>query len=536
MEEFIEMPLAQPSHSATSIVGTPRDMIADASKLQRTGHLAEAERICRQILEIDPGHADSMHLLGVIAYQTGRLGDACELIGKALAIDDQNAGYHSNLGMVLMAQGKLDHAATCYERALAIWPDFVAARLNLGSVFHAQGKFDEAQACCERVLALDPTLAQAHSSLGAVLQAQGKLNEALLCSERAVALNPDLAEAHHNLGRLLRTLGRPDEALASFRCAIALQPNYAQAHFSESMMLLLRGDFASGWPGYERRWQSVDQNTPQRAYSQPLWRGEATDRVLIWGEQGVGDEIMFAGLIPDVLRTGTRCILDCDARLKPLFARSFPQVDVVTGHSPDQPGELKFSAHLPSASLPGLFRTSTAAFASTTSPYLFADSNERERFRAAYADGRRLVGLAWQTNSPQSGQIRSIDLSLLAPLFAHDGIQWISLQYGSHDALEAQASAAAAPIFVDRSVDQLSDMDQFAAQVAAMDLVITIDNSTAHLAAALGIPVWLLLPFAPDWRWQEQREDSPWYPTMRLFRQPAFGDWQSVVQRVLHSL
>ena len=179
-----------------------------------------------------------------------------------------------------------------------------------------------------------------------------------------------------------------------------------------------------------------------------------------------------------------------------------------------------------------MFRPSSASFAATTSPYLIANPTERERFRARYADGRPLVGLAWYTRNQKTGRDRSIDLSLLAPLFERTDIQWVSLQYGDHDALEKQAATANAPIFIDRSVDQLADIDIFAAQIAALDLVITIDNSTAHLAGALGVPVWVLLPFARDWRWLQLREDSPWYPTMRLFRQPQRGDWQSVIQKV----
>jgi hypothetical protein len=225
-------------------------------------------------------------------------------------------------------------------------------------------------------------------------------------------------------------------------------------------------------------------------------------------------------------------MLDCDARLKPLFARSFPDIDVVSGHDPGHDPELDIAAHLPSGSLPGLFRSTNAAFASTTSPYLIADSVQRERFRARYADGRRLVGLAWQTNNRKTGHSRSNDLSWFAPLFARTDIRWISLQYGDYDVLEAQAAAASAPILIDRSVNQLSDIDTFAAQIAALDLVVTIDNSTAHLAGALGVPTWVLLPFAPDWRWLQIGEDSLWYPTMRLFRQLKLGDWQSVVQRV----
>jgi ADP-heptose:LPS heptosyltransferase len=183
-----------------------------------------------------------------------------------------------------------------------------------------------------------------------------------------------------------------------------------------------------------------------------------------------------------------------------------------------------------------LFRANSAAFASTMSPYLVADPVEKERFRTSYADGRKLVGLAWHTKNRKTGRNRSIDLSLFTSVIARPDIRSISLQYGDHHTLEEQAAAAGAPIFIDRSVDQFSNIDAFAAQIAAMDLVITIDNSTAHLAGALGVPTWLLLPFAPDWRWLQAREDSPWYPTLRLFRQTKRGDWQPVMQSVRSSL
>jgi hypothetical protein len=301
----------------------------------------------------------------------------------------------------------------------------------------------------------------------------------------------------------------------------------AEAATSEASVLLLQGDFAAGWQGSERRWETKDHDTPQRHYPWPRWKGEhlASGQLLLWGEQGIGDEIMFAGLIPDAIRSGNRCVLDCDARRKPLFSRSFPGVDVVTG-----------VAHLPSGSLPGLFRTSSAAFAATTSPYLVADPLAQARFRARYDDGRKLVGLAWHTKNKNTGRMRSIDLSLLASLLNRPGIQWVSLQYGDYDSLEEQVTAANVPILIDDEVDQLANIDDFAAQIAAMDLVITIDNSTAHLAGALGVPTWVLLPFVPDWRWLQTRDDSPWYPTIRLFRQTKLEDWRSVVQRVESAL
>jgi len=440
--------------------------LREALEHHRAGRLVEAEARYQQILDIDPGHADSLHLLGMIAYQSGHAEAAARLIGKAIAIKGDAASYHSNLGNVFESQGKLAEAGACYQRALMLKPDLAEAHLNLGNIFRAQGDSESS----------------------------------LVCFRRALALNPDLAEAAA----------------------------------AEARALLLRGEFASGWRSFERRWQTREFDTPMRAHPQPHWKGErlAAGRLLLWGEQGIGDEIMFAGLVPDALRTGNPCVLDCDARLKALFARSFPEVDVVSGFDPGAHPELEIAAHLPTGSLPALYRASSAAFAATTSPYLLADPLAREQFRARYADGRRLVGLAWHTKNKKTGRSRSIELSTLAPLFALPGIRWVSLQYGDHGALEEQAAAAGAPVLIDREVDQLADIDRFAAQIAAMDLAITIDNSTAHLAGALGVPTWVLLPFAPDWRWLLEREDCPWYPSVRLFRQEKLGDWQSVVTRV----
>lgn len=507
-------------------------MLRNALRHHENGQKMEAERIYRQILEIDAHHADSLHLLGVIAFQDGRHQDAVEMIRKAIAINPRAGFYYSNLGNALQAQGKPKEAIECYQHSLRLAPGLADVHINLGNVLQAEGQLDDAVACFKRALALRPGCAEAYNNLGNALQEQDRPDEAVACYERALAQKPDYATAHYNLGCVLRALGDLDGALAQHRKALQIQPDYHRARFGEAITQLLGGDLAIGWRNFERRWQTEDHDTPRRTYPQPLWKGDklSSGRLFIWGEQGVGDEIMFAGLMPDVLRTGNRCILECDARLQPLFARSFPEVDVVSRDAPAHP---EFTAHLPSGSLPSLFRNCPADFADTA-PYLIADPEQREKFRGRYSDGRRLIGLAWHTKNKRTGRSRSIDLSLFAPLFANPEIRCVSLQYGDHNALKAQI--ADAPLLIDREVDQLSNMDLFAAQVAAMDAVITIDNSTAHLAGALGIPVSVLLPFASDWRWQMEREDSPWYPSMRLFRQPRLRDWQSVIERVRQAL
>ena len=555
-------------------------MLRTAIGHHRAGRVAEAESVYRQILAIDARHADSLHLLGMIAYQGGRSEAAIAMIQKAIAIDKTKAAYHSNLGTVFHAQGRLDEAAQCYQRAVTLQPDLATAHYNLGNVFHAQLNLEEAATCYERALLLEPTLAEAHYNLGNVLQANGnledavacykqalaiepgkyealhnlgnafqsqaKLKDAMACYEQALNIQPDYAKAHFSLGSVFHALGDIEEALGRYRTALALEPDFAEAAFAESLVQLLRGEFADGWRKYEWRWQTKEHTPPMRAYAQPLWKGEklAAGRLLIWGEQGVGDEVMFAGLIPDAVRTGNPCVIDCDARLRPLFARSFPDVEVVSsrstgricGDDPMRRQELAITAHAPSGSLPGLFRASPSAFANTTSPYLRADAAARASFRERYDDGRRLVGLTWNTNNPKTGRTRSIDLTVFAPLFARSDIRWISLQYGDPSWLENQGAAARVLLVIDRSVDQFRDIDDFAAQISAIDLVITIDNSTAHLAGALGIPTWVLLPLAADWRWLQSREDSPWYPSVRLFRQRRIGDWQSVIEEVQGAL
>jgi Flp pilus assembly protein TadD len=434
--------------------------------------------------------------------------------------------------------GQMIEAEEIYRRVLARDPDHADALHLLGMVAYQTGRIPLALELIRKAIAVHPSAASYHSNLGNVLQAQDDLEEAAASYRRALALKPGLPEVHVNLGNVLQALGDVNSALREFRRALALKADLPEARVAEAMALLLQGDFAAGWEDFEARWQTRDYDTPMRAYPQPLWDGQslASGRLLVWGEQGVGDEIMFAGLVPDVVRAGNSLVLECDRRLVPLFERSFPNVSVVSSYDPERDRELQVAAHLPSGSLPRIFRANHNAFAATTAPYLAADPAERERFRDGYAGGKPAVGLAWHTRSEKKGRRRSMDLSFFAPLFEIPGLRWVSLQYGDPALLESQVRTAGAPVLIDRSVDQFADIDRFAAQVAAMDLVMTIDNSAAHLAAALGVPTWLLLPFAPNWRWQLGTSVSPWYPTMRIFRQSNFGGWDSVLHDVRAAL
>jgi tetratricopeptide (TPR) repeat protein len=499
----------------------------------REGRAAEAERGYRQVLDEDPNHADSLHLLGMIAYEAGDCDAAIERIRRAIEINPRASSYHLNLGNVLQHLSLARDAGTCYLRALMIKPDLVEAQVNLAHLFLAAKDTGNAIDWYQRALALRPEMPEVHKKLGDAYRVELKTELAIAAYRRAIALQPGYADALHELGVMLRANRDLDGALAVFREALRAEPDHPRAGFAMALLLLLQRKFREGWAAYECRWSSADHATPMRAYPQPAWRGESMEgSLLLWPEQGIGDEIMFSSAVPDVIRTGTHCILECDVRLQPLFVRSFPEVEVISDREAGFNPARGIVAQLPLGSLPGLYRRKWSEFASSSSPYLRADTTRREQYRSRYANGERTVGLSWFSNNAKTGENRSMDLALFGPLFAVPGMRFISLQYGNLAELEAEIAALGSKIFVDPEVDQLRDMDEFAAQIAAIDLVITIDNTTAHLAGALGVPVWLLLPFAPDWRWPEFGGGNPWYPSMRVFQQPERGDWSSVVAEV----
>ena len=517
--------------------------------LQAQGRLDVAAVAYQHAIERNPNLAEAHMNLGTVRQAQGRAPEAAASFRRALALRPDLAEAAMNLGNILQDEDRLAEAAVSHEQALRARPDFAEAHYNLGNVRYSQQLIHEAAACYERAIQLKPDLPEAHYALGNARQAQNELAAAEASFRRALALRPTYAEAHYNLACVLQQRVRIPDALPHFQQAVDLKPGYAQARFGLALAQLQNGDLEQGWRNYESRWQSSDHDTPNRNYPQPLWTGEplAHGRLLLWGEQGVGDEIMFAGLVPDAVRTGNRITLDCDPRLNPLFARSFPAVDVVSSAAP--PGAAAESApapsplpavgvsvQLPTGSLPGLFRINRPISPADLEPYLVADPVVTDQFRSRYADGRRLVGVAWKTRNQKTGNRRSVDLAALALLFALPGIRWISLQYGDLDALEAEADAAGVELLIDHSVDPFKDIDRFAAQVAAMDQVLTIDNSTAHLAGALGMPTLLLLPYAANWRWLLDRPDNLWYGSMRLYRQPSPGAWLPAIEAVRAAL
>jgi predicted O-linked N-acetylglucosamine transferase (SPINDLY family) len=501
-------------------------LLAEALREYDAGRLREAEMLLREILTLDANHADGLHLLGLITHRDGQYDAAAEWIRKAIAANGKVAAYYSNLGNALQAQGSLDEAVAQYKQALELHPKYAVACHNLGCALQAQRKWDEAATYYERGIALDPGRVEAHVNLDICLREQGRLEEAVACCERALALRPKDAEACNRLGFALQAQGRFGEALVEYKRATALRPAYDEAVWNRSLVELLLGDFAAGWANYERRWSAG--GTP-RNLTQPQWRGEPLGgaRILLHAEQGLGDTVQFLRYVPMVQAAGGAVVLEVQAGLRRI-AEHLPGVEVVVAG--DALPECAWQC--PLMSLPLVFGTAVDTIPAHT-PYLTVPAEALDRAAGLpWPTAALRVGLVWAGNPEhRNDRSRSIALSLLEALFGIEGVQFFSLQMG----VEAEQLAMIDGGVIDLRYE-IGDMADTAALMTNLDLVIAVDTSVVHLAGALGRPTWLLLPFAPDWRWMLEREDSPWYPTMRLFRQTERDGWEPVVERLRAAL
>lgn len=489
-------------------------MLREALAHHQAGRLREAEALYRALLESDPGNSDALHLLGVAAHQLGRHDEAIGLIGRAIGADPARHEFHNNLGEALRALGRHAEAERCYRAALALAPDSAAAHGNLGQALLAQQRFEEAEPSYRRAAELDPGNAVVLVNLAFVLIELGRLEEAERRSRQALALQPGNAELHNFLAVSLAGLERFDEAAASYRRALALRPDYLEAHLNFAQLQLMRGEYAQGWRDYAWRWRRDDMpRAPESAGR--LWSGAEDLRgksILLQSEQGLGDTIHFVRYAALVAARGARVFLQVPDVLAP-FVKELGDA----GPAP------RTDFYCPLLSLPAAFQTTVDTIPAAV-PYLKADPGD---WRAKLGgDGQRLVGLCWRGNPQYRGdKQRSMPLELLDPLFAVPGVRFVSLQKELH-AHERRPGL----------VHPGGDFASTASLIAALDLVISVDTAWAHWAGAAGKPLWLLLSRIPHWCWLWEREDSPWYPTARLFRQPQAGDWRPVVDRLAREL
>ncbi len=542
-----------------------RFLFALAGLLHELRRHPEAESAYRRTLDLDPGLADAHNNYGNLLGEIGRTDDAESAYRRAIATRPDFAFAHNNLANLLKGMRRLGEAETAYRRTLELDPSHLPARLNLAAILAETGRMDQAEQAYRQAIALHPQSPDAHNNLGTLLYRIDRSDEAEQAFRQALALRPEFPQALNNIGNLLRKTERMHDAIAAYRKAIVLAPHYAEAHnnlgtalkedgqadaalasYRQAMalapgnpdtrlnlacLLLADGDFANGWREYEYRWHSAGR-AGAPAFDAPLWDGKADLRgktIFLHAEQGFGDTLQFLRYATLVSARGATVLLGVPPELKTLAA-SCPGVTTILTTGDATP---VFDFHCPLMSLPLAFGTEVATIPATV-PYIDADAQAVAAWRARLGPkSTPRIGLVWagkpRKDNPESYAVdrqRSMALAQLSPLLDMPGVAFYSLQLGEA-ALQAQSHAK----LIDLTAD-LHDFHDTASLIANLDLVVSVDTSSAHLAGALGKPVWLLDRHRPCWRWLRARSDSPWYPSMRIFRQPHPGAWDEVVQAV----
>jgi tetratricopeptide (TPR) repeat protein len=575
-------------------------LLRQALAAHQSGQIDRAIPLYRKLLARFADNAQILYLLGTAEAQCGRFSDGVAMLERSLQIAPDNPVAHFNLGKALHHLGRCDDAVWSYARAVGLKPDYAEALFNMAKALRDLARFEEALHCydqlirlkpkhalallhrgsvlhalkqlpdalnsidaalgarpdwiealidraavqqdmqrhedalrsLEQVLRHDPNCAEAHLDRGSVLHDLGHAQEALVSIERAIALKPAVAEAHYNRGDVLQDLKRFDEAIRSYDRAIELKPDFADAYWNKALVALLTGDFEAGWPLYEWRAQGSRRIAGADPSVKPLWLGEvpiAGKTLLVQSEQGIGDIIQFCRYLPLVEALGANIIFELPRAVLTLV-QTLPCRFVAVERSTEVPPH---DLRCPLLSLPLALRTTLQTVPAQT-PYLNPDERKREAWRTRLGAKRGMrIGLAWSGNPRHiNDRRRSIRFTSLLPLLELT-CEFHSLQIECR-AEDRQAIAKATQLHDHRN--DLADFSDTAALVAEMDLVISVDTAVAHVAAALGRPVWVLLPFVPDFRWLLDRSDSPWYPTATLYRQPALGDWAGVIAKVRDDL
>ncbi|MCR4376890.1 MAG: tetratricopeptide repeat protein [Rhodospirillales bacterium] len=520
-----------------------------------------------QAMAFHPGHPKAYLNLGVILEHYGRLDEAANAYRASLEASPEQVLAHFNLGNVLAKMGNGTGAVAAYNQVLARQSEHIDALNNKGLTLKDMGRLGEAEAVLRDAVRVNPKSDQSWANLGLLLRFQHRPDDALEAYEKALVLNPssiktlnnvavlhrwegrldeaeaicrgilqnspDVIETLNNLGDILQAQGRVEEARAAFERVLEIDPNHPEGHHNLAVLLLLCGEFKAGWAHYEWRWLAKEFPSERRNFPQPLWTGEALagKRILLYVEQGLGDAIQFVRYAPLVQRRGGHVIVECPNSLKRLFQSVDGVHDV---HDVIARGDAlpDFDVQCPFLSLPSLL-SPTADDIPTKIPYLFPPQQTQQKWCPLLSDIKDFkVGLVW-AGSPHhtNDRERSIPLEQLAVLAKVPGCTFINLQIG--DSAKQLADVDWPIMDMTQHVEDYADT---AALVSELDLVITVDTSVAHVAGALGKPVWVMLPHAPDWRWLREREDSPWYPSMKLFRQSKRRDWPGVVARVYAAL
>jgi tetratricopeptide (TPR) repeat protein len=503
--------------------------------LEALGRFDEAINAYQKVVSLKPDYAEAYHNMAVAFQSQGHYASAVERCKQAVMLKPDYAQAYNTMAFSLEKQHLYDEAIENYKHALFLEPDFVEAYNHLGVVLNEKGRYAEAIANFTNAIKRDPDYAEVYSNMGIALKEQEEFSEAIACYEMALQLDPNFSEAYYNLGNSLRDQGRCVEAIESFRKAISLKPDYAQAHWNLSLALLLSGNYTEGWKGYKwRRNAELKVLTDYHSTGKPRWDGSSfkSRRLLVHYEQGLGDNIQFVRYLPMIKARGGTVIFET---LKPLIGllRGFEGVDELVEYVPNRKLPLEYDVYTSLLDMPFIFETTVDTIPSQV-PYIYADPSKAQCWRGKVSGPGLKVGIVW-AGSPEHGndRYRSCSLKRFAPLGKIEGVRLYGLQKGPG---ARQMDEFAEMISVTNISENFNDFTDTAAAIDNLDLVISVDTSVLHLSGAMGQSTWALLPFAPEWRWMLNRPDSPWYPTMKLFRQSNWNDWDSVFRSVTEEL
>jgi tetratricopeptide (TPR) repeat protein len=503
-----------------------------AFALHQKGMLEPAKALYEEVLRTTPDHVDSLHFLGVVEDHTGNHDRAIVLIEKAIEVGPDNPSCFLNLGNAQFHQRHWEAALNSYAKAIALKPDYAKAYVARANVLDKLGQSDAAIACLDAAISIDSDCVEAYYNRGFMLKRRGHLDAAIASYDQAVARAHGFAEAYLGRGDALVQKNELEGAIASFNKAISVRPDFALANWAKSLTLLLSGDFEGGWALHEWRWKIAKDDKDLRSYVKPLWLGNESLKgktILLYGEQGLGDWIQFCRYAPLISAMGAKVVLEAPASLIEL-AKSLEAVDELVLAGSAVPG---FDYHCPLLTLPLAVKTDLETIPNSPA-YLRSDFERVSKWTDRLGSkSRTRIGVVWSGNVTHGNdQNRSIPIGSLLPCLP-GGFEYVSLQKETREsdriALEGNSSLR-------RFDEAIEDFSDTAALCELMDVVISVDTSVAHLSAALGKETWVLLPFAPDWRWMLGRDKSPWYPTVLLFRQTRPGDWSDVFERVATEL
>jgi tetratricopeptide (TPR) repeat protein len=487
-------------------------------------------------IEIKPDYAEAYYNRGNALQALERVGEAIASYDRAIEIKPDYAEAHCNRGGALEALKRVGEAIASYDRAIEIKPDYAEAHSNRGVAFQALERVGEAIASYDRAIEIKPDFAEACYNRGTALQALKRVGEAVASYERAIEIKPDYAEAHSNRGNALQALKRMEEAVASYDRAIEIKPDFVEAYYNRCIIRLVLRDFHKGFVDFKYRWDTKHFSTkPQKTTISSSAKTGLNGRLLIWAEQGLGDEIFYAGLLPLLSKEDVSIALSADKRLHPIYRRSFPKVDLLDKDIlMNSSVDTGFDAQAPIGDLGLLLDVDAAAIQATRSPYLMSDTVKRDSYRKTISEfGSGLMcGVAWKSVNPKFGTEKSIDLDSFEPLLGLPGVHFINLQYGEvKEEIQQIKSSLLVDIHQVPDIDVFNDIEGLLALIDACDVIVTTSNVTAHLAGSIGKRAAVLVPYSTGkiWYWHHNDERSFWYPSLKLFYQDNPLTWDKTI-------